>query len=64
MVLANALCKAGELLKSPLSFANGLVHKAIGMRLAIDYREVTKVRPALTATRFITTWDQIVFSHY
>ncbi|XP_020232904.1 omega-hydroxypalmitate O-feruloyl transferase [Cajanus cajan] len=67
IVLTNSLCKAGELLKNPLSFSVGLVRKAIEMvtdgymRSAIDYFEVTRERPSLTATLLITTWTKLSF---
>ena len=66
-VLTNSLCKAGEMLNNPLSFSVGLVHKAIEMvtdsymRSAIDYFEVTRARPSLTATLLITTWTKLSF---
>ncbi|XP_061342944.1 omega-hydroxypalmitate O-feruloyl transferase-like [Gastrolobium bilobum] len=67
ILLTNSLCKASELLKNPLSFAVGLIHKAIEMvtdsymRSAIDYFEVTRARPSLTATLLITTWTKLSF---
>lgn len=67
IVLTNSLCKASELLENPLSFTVGLVHKAIDMvtdsymRSAIDYFEVTRARPSLTATLLITTWTRLSF---
>ncbi|TKY73680.1 Omega-hydroxypalmitate O-feruloyl transferase [Spatholobus suberectus] len=67
IVLTNSLCKAGELLKNPLSFSVGLIRKAIDMvtdsymRSAIDYFEVTRARPSLTATLLITTWTRLSF---
>ncbi|XP_028766182.1 omega-hydroxypalmitate O-feruloyl transferase-like [Neltuma alba] len=67
IVLTNSLCEAGELLTNPLSFAVGLVQKAIDMvtdrymRSAIDYFEVTRARPSLTATLLITTWARLSF---
>lgn len=67
IVLTNSLCSAGELLKNPLSFAVGLVQKAVSMvtdnymRSAIDYFEVTRERPSLTATLLITTWSRLSF---
>lgn len=67
IVLTNSICTAGELLKNPLSYAVGLVQKAIRMvtddymRSAIDYFEVTRERPSLTATLLITTWSRLSF---
>ena len=67
IVLTNSLCEAGELLKNPLSYSVGLVRKAIDMvtdnymRSAIDYFEVTRARPSLTATLLITTWTKLSF---
>ncbi|PQQ17215.1 omega-hydroxypalmitate O-feruloyl transferase [Prunus yedoensis var. nudiflora] len=56
-----------ELLEKPLSFAVGLVDKAVQvvtdsiMRSAIDYFEVTRARPSLSATLLITTWSKLAF---
>ncbi|OIV96078.1 hypothetical protein TanjilG_27182 [Lupinus angustifolius] len=67
IVLTNSICKAGELLKNPLSYTVDLIHKAIDMvtdsymRSAIDYIEVTRERPSLTATLLITTWTRLSF---
>ncbi|KAK7358672.1 hypothetical protein VNO77_00610 [Canavalia gladiata] len=67
IVLSNALCKAGELVNHPLSFTVGLIRNAIEMvtdsymRSAIDYFEVNRARPSLTATLVITTWTRIPF---
>lgn len=67
IVLTNSLCNASELLGNPLSFTVGLVRKAIEMvndsymRSAIDYFEVTRARPSLTATLLITTWTRLSF---
>ncbi|KAK7350718.1 hypothetical protein VNO77_09619 [Canavalia gladiata] len=67
IVLTNCVCKAGELLNKPLSFSVGLIRKAIDMvtdsymRSAIDYFEVTRERPSLTATLLITTWSKLSF---
>ncbi|XP_015937817.1 omega-hydroxypalmitate O-feruloyl transferase [Arachis duranensis] len=67
IVLTNSLCKAGELLNSPLSYSVSLVHEAIEMvndsymRSAIDYFEVTRARPSLAATLLITTWTKLSF---
>ncbi|XP_050874807.1 omega-hydroxypalmitate O-feruloyl transferase isoform X3 [Lathyrus oleraceus] len=67
IVLTNSMCKADELLKNPFSFSAALVHNAIDMindsymRSAIDYFEVTRARPSLTATLLITTWTKLSF---
>ncbi|KAG2714931.1 hypothetical protein I3843_03G054900 [Carya illinoinensis] len=66
-VLTNSMCRAGELLEKPLSFAVGQVKDAIKMitdgymRSAIDYFEVTRVRPSLASTLLITTWSRLSF---
>ncbi|XXG41656.1 hypothetical protein AAC387_Pa01g2080 [Persea americana] len=67
IVLTNSLCRAGELLENPFSFTARLVQKAVSMvtdgymRSAIDYFEVTRERPSLTATLLITTWSRLSF---
>ncbi|KAL5581411.1 hypothetical protein UlMin_013853 [Ulmus minor] len=67
IVLTNSICKAGELLEKPLSFAVGLVQDAIKMvndsymRSAIDYFEATRARPSLGSTLLITTWSRLSF---
>ncbi|KAL5791542.1 hypothetical protein ACOSP7_000136 [Xanthoceras sorbifolium] len=67
IVLTNSLCSSGELLENPLSFAVGLVQKAVNMatddymRSAIDYFEITRARPSLAATLLITTWSRLSF---
>lgn len=67
IVLACALCKVNDLLKKPLSYAVELVQKAIKsatdsyMRSAIDYFEVTRARPSLSATLVITAWSRLSF---
>ena len=54
-------------MEKPLSFAVGLVQKAIAMatdkymRLAIDYIELNSIIPSLTATLVITTWTNLSF---
>ncbi|KAJ0051594.1 hypothetical protein Pint_01226 [Pistacia integerrima] len=68
IVLTNALCAAGDLLKNPLSYAVGLVQEAVQMvtdsymRSAIDYFEITRARPSLAATLLITTWSRLAFN--
>lgn len=67
IVLTNSFCSAGEVMKNPLSFSVGLVQKAVQMvtdnymRSAIDYFEVSRARPSLTATLLITTWSRLSF---
>ena len=67
IVLTNSICSAGEITESPLSFATGLVQKAVQMvndsymRSAIDYFEMTRARPSLAATLLITTWSRLSF---
>eukprot|EP00268_Persea_americana_P017334 TRINITY_DN18345_c0_g1_i3.p1 TRINITY_DN18345_c0_g1~~TRINITY_DN18345_c0_g1_i3.p1 ORF type:complete len:450 (+),score=99.13 TRINITY_DN18345_c0_g1_i3:116-1465(+) len=67
IVLTNSHCSAGELSGNPFSFTVGLVQKAVSMvtdsymRSAIDYFEVTRDRPSLTATLLITTWSRLSF---
>lgn len=67
IVYAHCLCRAGDLMEKPLSFAVGLVQKAIAMttdkymRSAIDYIELNRARPSLTATLVITTWTNLSF---
>ncbi|KAE9608593.1 hypothetical protein Lal_00020905 [Lupinus albus] len=67
IVLTNSISKAGELLKNPLSYTVELIQKAIEMvtdsymRSTIDYIEVTRERPSLTATLLITTWTRLSF---
>ncbi|XP_038990034.1 omega-hydroxypalmitate O-feruloyl transferase-like [Phoenix dactylifera] len=68
IILACCLCEAGELLDQPLSFAARLVQTAVRgttdgfIRSAIDYYEVTRARPSLTATLLVTTWTQLGLS--
>ncbi|XP_048127827.1 omega-hydroxypalmitate O-feruloyl transferase-like isoform X2 [Rhodamnia argentea] len=67
IVLTNSICKAGEILEKPLSYAVGLVQDAIKMvtdgymRSAIDYFETTRARPSLACTLLITTWSRLPF---
>ncbi|CAN6472485.1 unnamed protein product [Victoria cruziana] len=67
IVLTNSVCTAGEILENPLSFTVDLVQKAVNMvtdgymRSAIDYFEMTRARPSLTATLLITTWSRLSF---
>ncbi|KAK0589665.1 hypothetical protein LWI29_017027 [Acer saccharum] len=54
-------------MEKPLSFAVGQVQEAIKMvddgymRSAIDYFELTRVRPSLASTLLITTWSRLSF---
>ncbi|GFZ05215.1 HXXXD-type acyl-transferase family protein [Actinidia rufa] len=67
IVLACCLSTAGELTEKPLSFALELVQNAIKIvtedfiRSAIDYFEVTRARPSLTATLLVTSWTRLSF---
>lgn len=67
IVLTCCLCKFGELIGKPFSYAVGLVQDAIKMvneefiRSTIDYFEVTRARPTLTATLLITSWTRLSF---
>ncbi|KAK6919219.1 hypothetical protein RJ641_015123 [Dillenia turbinata] len=68
IVLACCLCTAGELVEKPLSFAVEQVQNSIKMvtedfiRSAIDYFEVTRARPSLTATLLVTSWTRLSFN--
>lgn len=65
--LTHCLCKAGDLAGKPLSYAVGLVQKAIAriedkyMRSTIDYFEVYRTRPSMTASLLITSWSHLSF---
>ncbi|KAM7483476.1 hypothetical protein LguiB_008059 [Lonicera macranthoides] len=67
IVLTNSICSAGELVENPLSFTVRLVQEAVKMvddsymRSAIDYFEVTRARPSLSATLLVTTWSRLSF---
>ncbi|KAH9602655.1 hypothetical protein KSS87_014121 [Heliosperma pusillum] len=67
MVLTVALCKAGDLLENPLSFAVELVQNAVKlvtdsyMRSAIDYIEINRTRPSMNGTLLITAWSKLSF---
>ncbi|XP_052177348.1 omega-hydroxypalmitate O-feruloyl transferase-like isoform X2 [Diospyros lotus] len=67
IVLTCCLCTAGELTEKPLSFAVELVQNAIKIvkedfiRSTIDYFEVTRARPSLTATLLVTSWTRLSF---
>ena len=68
IVLTCCLCKVGELVQKPFSHVVGLVQDAIKMvdedfiRSTIDYFEVTRARPSLTATLLITSWTRLSFN--
>lgn len=63
IVMTYCLCKAGDLAEKPLSFVVRLVQKAATvmtdgyMRSNIDYFELNRLRPSLTATFF----DMVLF---
>ncbi|XP_021846195.2 omega-hydroxypalmitate O-feruloyl transferase-like [Spinacia oleracea] len=65
MFLTNALCKAGDLLDSPLSHAVELVQGAVKvvtdsyMRSSIDYFEMKRVRPSINGTLVVTAWSRL-----
>lgn len=65
IVITYSICSAGELLEKPFSFAVGLVAKAVKMitdsymRSAIDYFEINRSLPSLTATLMIATWSRL-----
>ncbi|CAL5393638.1 hypothetical protein CsSME_00018719 [Camellia sinensis var. sinensis] len=67
IVLTCCICNASELIEKPLSFAVEHVQNAIKMvtegfiRSAIDYFEVTRARPSLTATLLVTSWTRLDF---
>ncbi|XP_020537035.1 omega-hydroxypalmitate O-feruloyl transferase isoform X2 [Jatropha curcas] len=67
IVLTNSICKAGELLENPLSYAVRLVQNSVKavtdsyMRSAIDYFEVTRARPSLASTLLLSTWSRLSF---
>ncbi|KAI5064285.1 hypothetical protein GOP47_0020955 [Adiantum capillus-veneris] len=67
ILLTYALTTAEELTQKPLSSAVKKVQEAIGLikddyiRSAVDYFEVTRARPSLTATLLITTWSRLAF---
>ncbi|WJX53878.1 histone H3.1 [Trifolium repens] len=67
IILSNVMCKAGELLKNPLSFSVEVIKNSIEMvtdsymRSAIDYFEVKRSKPSLTSTLLITTWTRLSF---
>ncbi|XP_059661244.1 omega-hydroxypalmitate O-feruloyl transferase-like [Cornus florida] len=67
IVLTCCLCTAKELIEKPLSFAVELVQNAIKVvtddfiRSTIDYFELTRARPSLTATLLVTSWTRLSF---
>lgn len=67
IVFTYSVTTAGEVTLNPLSHTVGLVKSAVEMvtdgfmRSAIDYFEVTRARPSLTATLLITSWAKLSF---
>ncbi|GMH01130.1 hypothetical protein Nepgr_002969 [Nepenthes gracilis] len=67
ILLTAALSDAGTLMDNEFQHAVKLVQDAISkvtdkyMRSAIDYFEVTRARPSLSATVIITTWSRLSF---
>lgn len=67
IVLTNSICKSRDLVENRLSYGVKLVQEAVKMvtddyiRSAIDYFEVTRARPSLSATLLITTWSRLSF---
>ncbi|OMO97813.1 Transferase [Corchorus capsularis] len=67
IVLTYSIADSGDLVEKPLSYAVGLIHKAVKlatdsfMRSAIDYFEVTRARPSLAGTVLLTTWSKLAF---
>ncbi|KAI8011868.1 Omega-hydroxypalmitate O-feruloyl transferase [Camellia lanceoleosa] len=67
IVLTCCICNASELIEKPLSFVAEHVQNAIKMvtegfiRSSIDYFEVTRARPSLTATLLVTSWTRLDF---
>ncbi|XP_010550744.1 PREDICTED: omega-hydroxypalmitate O-feruloyl transferase [Tarenaya hassleriana] len=67
IVFTYSVTSAGDLMCNPLSHSVGLVRGAVDMvtdgfmRSAIDYFEVTRARPSLSATLLITSWAKLSF---
>jgi len=67
IVFTYCVTTAGEVTLNPLSHSVCLVKRAVEMvndgfmRSAIDYFEVTRARPSLTATLLITSWAKLSF---
>ncbi|CAN8251760.1 unnamed protein product [Cochlearia groenlandica] len=67
IVFTYSVVTAGEVTLNPLSHSVCLVKEAVEMvndgfmRSAIDYFEVTRARPSLTATLLITSWAKLSF---
>ncbi|OVA17439.1 Transferase [Macleaya cordata] len=67
VMFMSCLCSVGKLLENPISFTIGLIQKSIKMvtdgylRSSMDYFEVTRVRPSLSATFLISTWSRLSF---
>lgn len=68
IVLTCCVCNAGELVEKPLGFAVEMVQNAIKMvdeefiRSTIDYLEVNRGRPSLSATLVVTSWTRLAFN--
>ncbi|XP_024013427.1 fatty alcohol:caffeoyl-CoA acyltransferase [Eutrema salsugineum] len=67
IVLTGLVTSSGELVGKPLARSVGLVKRAVElvtdgyMRSAMDYVEVNRTRPSLTATLLITSWSKLTF---
>ncbi|VVB04971.1 unnamed protein product [Arabis nemorensis] len=65
IVLTGLVTSSGELVDNPLSRSVGLVKNMVQlvtdgfMRSAMDYFEVNRTRPSLTATLLITSWSKL-----
>lgn len=65
IVLTGLVTSAGELVGNNLSHAAGLVKRVVDlvtdgfMRSAMDYLELNRTRPSLTATLLITSWSKL-----
>ncbi|WOL17678.1 omega-hydroxypalmitate O-feruloyl transferase-like isoform X1 [Canna indica] len=67
IALGCCLCEAGELQNSPLSFAASLIQTTVRnmtdryIRSAMDFFELNRSKPSLTATLIISTWTKLEF---
>ncbi|CAH8319691.1 unnamed protein product [Eruca vesicaria subsp. sativa] len=65
IVLTGLVTSSGELVGNPLSRSVGLIKRVVElvtdgfMRSAIDYLEVKRTRPSMTATLLITSWSRL-----
>ncbi|CAH8295055.1 unnamed protein product [Eruca vesicaria subsp. sativa] len=65
IVLTGSVTSSEELVGNPLSHSVGLVKKVVElvtdgfMRSAIDYLEMNRTQPSLTATLLITSWSRL-----